>query len=121
MNHIVLFATLLIFAGTACKKPKEITNAWFLYGKWEEELSSRHPRPVYTLNSDRSYTLFPGGTATEENGTYRILTTRTPNILELRFTKADTTLPYPGYLRTYSDKLIGITINNKERIFSRMP
>lgn len=121
MKHILLFATLLILAGTACKKSKrEAVNPGFLSGDWTEATSSMWRQPGYKFNANLSYSWFAGGTATEETGTYQLKTTTTPNVFELRLTKTGTTTPDVGSLEKVSTTIIRITVNNKTRTLMRM-
>ncbi|SIO40681.1 hypothetical protein [Chitinophaga niabensis] len=120
MKHIVLFATFLILAGTACKKSKKDVTSDFLRGKWEDGLMSLAPQAAYTFSSGSSYTWFPGGTATTETGTYQLKTTTTQNVFELRLTKTGTTTPDVGTLEKISNTLIKVTVNNKTRTLMRL-
>ncbi|WP_343305231.1 hypothetical protein AAHN97_27255 [Chitinophaga niabensis] len=121
MKHIVLFATFLILAGTACKKSKKDLDANFsLPGQWTEATSSMWMQPGYKFNANLSYSWFAGGTTPEETGTYQLKTTSTPNVFELRLTKTGTTTPDIGTLEKISNTIIRITVNAKTRTLMRM-
>ncbi len=121
MKHFLLFATLLIFAGTACKKSKkDAVTPGFLSGQWTEASSSLWMQPGYKFNPNLSYSYFPGGSTPEETGTYQLKTTTTPNIFELRLTKTGTTTADVGSLEKVSNTIIRVTVNNKTRTLMRM-
>jgi len=122
MKYILLFATLFILAGTACKKSKkEVVNPDFLSGgTWTEAVSSLYVQPYYKFNAaNHSYAWFPGGYGVEETGTYQLRTTSSPNIFELSFTQTGTTTPYVGALKKISGTMIEINVNGKTRLLNR--
>lgn len=121
MKYILLFVTLLTVAGTACKKSKKDTiNGEFLSGNWTEATSSMWMQPGYKFHANLTYSWFAGGSSTEETGTYQIRTTTTPNLFELRLTKAGTTAPNIGTLEKVSNTIIRITVDNRTRTLMRM-
>lgn len=121
MKHILLFATFLLLAGTACKKSKkELMPPDFLTGKWVDASMSLAPQAAYTFSSDRNYTWFPGGTAPEETGTYQLRTTTSPKVFELRLTKTGTQTPSFELLYKDSNTFIRTTVGGKIRILMRM-
>ena len=121
MKHIVLFATLLILAGTACKKSKkEAVTPGFLSGQWTEASSSMWMQPGYKFNPNLSYSWFAGGSTPEETGSYQLRTTTAPNVFELRLTKTGATTAEVGSLEKVSNTIIKVTVNNKTRTLMRL-
>lgn len=121
MKYILLFVTLLAFAGAACKKSKkEALNGEFLSGNWTEAASSMWMQPGYKFHANLTYSWFAGGTSIEETGTYQLRSTTTPNLYELRLTKSGTTTPNAGTLEKVSNTIIKITVDNRTRTLMRM-
>ncbi|WP_343305232.1 hypothetical protein AAHN97_27260 [Chitinophaga niabensis] len=72
MKHIVLFATLLILAGTACKKSKKVEPLDILPGNWElrqESLRSEPGEASLSLRMDKSFTSTVNGVV--KSGTFK--------------------------------------------------
>jgi len=97
MKHILFFATLLLLAGSACKKSKkaqlQVTQD-ALIGNWTDEyaLSSSMLPNTYSFQANGTYSRFYG--ITTEPGTYQINQAgSTASTLDITFSPATTSAP----------------------------